>query len=88
MSGHVKNFKVKDKKNKLMLLCTGDDQLLQKYKTICTKIKDVKDIELNALQVYDDRYIKTKVKTCVIKLKLILTTQMGQKWYRMWIFHD
>ena len=69
MSGHVKNFKVKDKKNKLMLLCTGEDQLLQKYKTIFTKIKDVKDIELNALQVYDDRYIKIKVKTCVDKVE-------------------
>ena len=33
----------------------NDDKLLEKYKTIQTKIKDVKIIELNALPVYADR---------------------------------
>ena len=27
------------------------------------KIEDLKDTELNALPVYDDRYIKTKIRT-------------------------
>ena len=40
-----------------------DEKLLQKYKAIWTKIEDLKNIKLNALQVYDDRYIKTKVRT-------------------------
>ena len=40
-----------------------DEKLLEKYKTILTKIEDLKNIELNALPVYDDRYIKIKVKT-------------------------
>ena len=32
-----------------------DEKLLKNCKTICTKIEDLKDIELNALPVYDDR---------------------------------
>ena len=40
-----------------------DEKLLEKYKAIWTKIEDLKNIELNALPVYDDRYIKTKIKT-------------------------
>ena len=30
---------------------------------ICAKIEDLKDIELNYLPVYNDRYIKTKIRT-------------------------
>ena len=40
-----------------------DDKLIEKYKTIWTEIEDLKDIELNALPVYDDRYIKAKIKS-------------------------
>ena len=36
--------------------------LLEKYKVIWTKIEDLKDIELNALPVYDNRYTKTKIR--------------------------
>ena len=36
---------------------------MEKYKTIWIKIEDLKNIELNALQVYDDRYIKNKIRT-------------------------
>ena len=36
---------------------------LQIYKAICTKIEDLKNIELNTLPVYDDRYIKAKIRT-------------------------
>ena len=36
---------------------------LQIYKAICTKIEDLKNIELNTLPVYDDRYIKTNIRT-------------------------
>ena len=54
----------KDKNNKLMSFCIDDGKLLEKYKAIWTKIEDLKNIELNALQVYDDRYIKTEIRTC------------------------
>ena len=67
MSGYVKTFKDKggdkNKCNKLMSLHKDDEKLLEKYKTIWTKAEDLKNIELNALPVYDDRYIKTKIRT-------------------------
>ena len=67
MNGYVKTFKVKDgdedKKSKLMSVLINDEKLKEKYKTIWTKIEDLKNIELNALPVYDDRYIKTKIRT-------------------------
>ena len=37
-----------------------DHRLLEKYKTIWTKTEDFKS---NALLVYENRYIKTKIKT-------------------------
>ena len=40
-----------------------DEKLLENYKTIWTKIEDLKNIELNALPIYDDRYIKVKLRT-------------------------
>ena len=60
MTGYVRTFKVKhgkkDKNNKLISFCINIDKLLKKYKTIWTKIKNLKNNELNALPVYDDRY--------------------------------
>ena len=32
-----------------------DEKLLEKYEAIWTKIKDLKNIKLNALSLYDDR---------------------------------
>ena len=59
ISGNVKIFKVKhgdkDKSNKFMFFRIDDEKLLEKYKTIRTKIKDLKNTELNALIVYDNR---------------------------------
>ena len=55
MSRYVKIFKVeegaKDKNNKLMSFRTDYE------------IEDLKNIKLNALPVYDDRYIKAKTRT-------------------------
>ena len=64
ISGYVKTFKVededKDKNNKLINRSFDiyDENLLEKCKTIWTKIED-----LNSLPVYGDRYIKTEIKT-------------------------
>ena len=44
------------------------EKLLVKYKTIWTKIEDLKNIELNTLPVYDDRYRKIKIRTHVDKV--------------------
>ena len=64
MSGYVKTFKVKDgdKNKKLMFLCASDKKLSENYNTILTKIEALKNIEL-IVPVYDDRYIKTKIRT-------------------------
>ena len=57
MSGNVKTFKV------IVSFGIDDEKLLEKYKTIWTKIEDLKSIELNVLPVSDDRHIKTKIRT-------------------------
>ena len=46
-----------------MSFLIDDEKLLETYKTICTKIEELRNIDLNALPVYDDRYIKTKIRT-------------------------
>ena len=65
-SGYVKTFKVKDgekdKNNKLISFRAVDEKLLEKYKTIWTKIQVLKNIELNASPASDDRYIKIEIK--------------------------
>ena len=63
MSGYVQTFKVENKIKKLMSFRIDDKKLFEKYKAISTKIEDLKNIELDALPVYDDRYIKTKKRT-------------------------
>ena len=43
-----------------------DEKVLEKYKAIWNRSEDLKNNELNAslcLTVYDDRYIKTKIRT-------------------------
>ena len=62
VSGHVKIFEVEDKNNKLMYFRIDHGKLLEKYKANWTKIEDLKNIELNALPVHDERYIKTKIR--------------------------
>ena len=46
-----------------MSFCIDKKKLLEKYKTICTKIENSKNINLNFLPVYKnyDQYIKTKI---------------------------
>ena len=48
----------KNKSNKLMSLHIDDNKLLEKYRTTWTKTEDLRNIELNALPNYDDRYKK------------------------------
>ena len=68
MNGYVKTFKVKerdkDKINKIMSFHIDDEKLLETYKAILTGIENLKNIKLHDLPVYDDTYLKTKIKTC------------------------
>ena len=64
MSGYVTTFKSKCRKNnnKLMSLPINGNKLLTKCKTIWTEIEDFKNIKLDALPAFDDRYLKTKIR--------------------------
>ena len=46
-----------------MPFCIDDEKLSKKYKAIWTMIEDLKNIELNALPPYNDRYLKYKTRT-------------------------
>ena len=50
MSGYVKASKVEDKNSKSMSFRIYDEKLLQKYKTICTKIGDLKTFSFTLYQ--------------------------------------
>ena len=65
MSRYVKTFNDKDenKNKKLMRFRIDDEELVEKYKIISTKIEELQMNELNVSPVYDNRYIKTKIKT-------------------------
>ena len=62
ISGYTKTFKVKDedkeKNNKSMSFRRDDQKPLEKHIGIWNKIENFKNIELNALPVYVDRYKK------------------------------
>ena len=62
MCRHVKTFKVKEGDNELLSFRIDDVKLLEKYKGVWSKIEYLKNIELKALTVYDDRYIKAKIR--------------------------
>ena len=76
LRGYVKAFEVKggdkDKKDTLMSFCRDDGKLLEKYKAIWTKIKHLKNIDLNALSVFDESYLKTKIEHTEIKFILTI----------------
>ena len=46
-----------------MISCVDDDEVLEKYKTFRINIEDLQNAGLNALIVYDDKYVKTKLRT-------------------------
>ena len=67
ISEYFKTFIVKDgdkdKNINLLSFHIDGQKLLEKYKAIWTKFKDFKNIELNTLPIYGDRYVKTKIRT-------------------------
>ena len=46
-----------------MSVRVDNGELLEKYKAIWTTIEDIKNIELNTFPVYEDKYIKTNIRT-------------------------
>ena len=41
----------------------ADEKLLENYKAIWTKSEDLQNIDLNSLPVYENWYLKDKIKT-------------------------
>ena len=54
-----------------MTFCIDVGKSLEIYTAIWTKILYLKNVKLNALSVYDDRYIKTKYEHTAITFILI-----------------
>ena len=66
MSGYFKYFR---KSGKNMSFLTKDDEVLNKYNKIWDVIKNILSIKFDSLPVYDQRYLKTKVREYDGKIK-------------------
>ena len=65
MFRHLKLKKeMKEEKNRLMSFRIDNEELMEIYKGIWTNIEGLKNLKINALPIYDNRYIKTKNKVC------------------------
>ena len=73
MSGYIKYFKT-GRKN--MSFKIKDEDVYMKYNEIWNKIKSVLNIRFHSEPIYDDNYVKTKVKTFN---KMINTLFSGNK---------
>ena len=60
MSGYIKYF---DNGGKNMSFKSEDDYILLKYNDIWSKIKETLHIKFHSQPIYDEKYMKTKVKT-------------------------
>ena len=60
MSGYIKYF---DNGGKNMSFKIEDENVYLKYTEICNKIKDILNVKFHSQPIYNDKYIKTKVKT-------------------------
>ena len=66
MSGYVKYF---EKGGKNMSFMVKEDNVLDKYYEIWSKIKEKLNIKFHSMTVYDKTYIKAKVREFDSKIK-------------------
>ena len=66
MSGYIKYF---EKGGKSMSFMVKDDDVLDKYNKMWDKIKEKLTIKFHSMPVYDETYIKAKVKELTVKLR-------------------
>ena len=59
MSGYIKYF---ENIGKNMSFLIKDDDFLDKYNEICYKIKETLNMKFHSMPVYDEKYIKAKVR--------------------------
>ena len=60
MSGYIKYF---ENSGKNMSLKIEEESVYLKYAEIWNKIKSMLNVKFHSQPIYDDKYIKTKVKT-------------------------
>ena len=46
-----------------MVFCIDDEKVLKNIKLVALRLKILRNINLNTLVLYDDRYIKPKIRT-------------------------
>ena len=59
MSGYIKNFENGEKNTSFVV---KNDDVLDKYNDIWDKIKEKLNIKFHSMPVYDEKYIKDKVR--------------------------
>ena len=71
MTGSIKYF---EKEEKNMSFVIKDDDVLDKYNEISDKIKEALSIKFHSTRVYDEKYIKAKVRefSGVIKTNILV----------------
>ena len=70
MSGYRRHFD----ENKHISFLIKDDELLKKYNEIWEKVKNNLKNEFNSEPVYNEKYLKAKLKFCNGKITQILIT--------------
>ena len=70
MTGYIKKYFENGGKN--MFFVIKDDDVLDKYNEIWDKIKGILSIEFHSMPVYDEQYIKAKVR----KFNSVITTNI------------
>ena len=60
MSGYIKHF---ENGGENISFEIEEESVYLKYAEIWNKIKDILNVKFNSEPIYDDKYIKTKVKT-------------------------
>ena len=50
---------------------TGDNNVLDKYNKVWEKIKEELNIKFHSKPVYDEKYIKLRLKNLIVKLSII-----------------
>ena len=70
MSGHLKHF---DGGGKNMSFMVEDDDVFLKYNKMWDKIRMTLNIKFHSQPIYDEKYIKTKIKTFTDVINIVFS---------------
>ena len=84
MSGYIKYF---ENGGKNISLKIQDEDVYLKYNEIWNRIKSILNVKFDSQPIYDNKYIKTKVKTFNNKInKLFSGDEIPKKKFIMFVF--